>query len=671
MIPTMPRQSWLPRTVAVAGVLAAAAFGASIPALLRRPPVGEAALRPLGLTPHAYALYLAVLATVLAAVYLTVAALLLRRARQRPAASASALFLITLGVVFPQTLPALTATHPALSPVTDGLEHLAVLALTWWVLTFPDGRFRPRWTRAFAGAVLVVAVLELLGLEPGGVASLAMTLTWAATLVGVAVQRYRRLDDAAAREGVRLVTAGLAIALTGLVVATVAQELLGATPGTVADLAVQAGIVLAFLLIPLTVAVAHLRHGLWGVEASVGRTVTYGLLTVAATAGYTATVAVGTAVAVDATASAAVAAGVLAVSAHPAYLRLRRLVDRLMYGDGDGAGAAIAELGTRQGDDAAAVLASVCDLLVRTLRLPYARLTVGVDELDRHVHTGSAGRLASGWPTDELPLSHLGQPVGVLVLARRDRDGPVAANDLRAHDGVARQVAVLTHSLLLTERLRDSRSYLVSAQEEERRRLRNDLHDGLGPALGAVLLKLAAAENRLADDHEAARRLVGEARTQTAAAVADVRRLVYGLRPPALDELGLVRALGAFLTDLSAPGPRVVLDVPAELPPLPAAVEVAAYRIAVEAATNVVRHAGAGRCTVSIAAAEDGLAVTVTDDGRGRGPRTDGVGTESMRERAAELGGTLDVGRGPDGGTRVHAVLPLAEHRPADGLVPR
>ena len=211
-----------------------------------------------------------------------------------------------------------------------------------------------------------------------------------------------------------------------------------------------------------------------------------------------------------------------------------------------------------------------------------------------------------------------------------------------------------------TAELQRARERLVAAREEERRRLRRDLHDGLGPALAGAALEVEAAENLLATDPDAAARLLEHARLGMQTAVADVRRLVYDLRPPALDELGLVGALREHAQRLSA-GDELRVDVHASdaVDGLPAAVEVAAYRIVLEAITNTVRHAGASSCQVAIGL-NGGLLVEIADDGVGlpSGYRP-GVGLSSMRERAEELGGSVDVEGGIEGGTRVRALLPL------------
>jgi signal transduction histidine kinase len=168
-----------------------------------------------------------------------------------------------------------------------------------------------------------------------------------------------------------------------------------------------------------------------------------------------------------------------------------------------------------------------------------------------------------------------------------------------------------------------------------------------------------------AHDPGRAQALLNDLKTQSQAAVRDVRRLVYDLRPPALDDLGLPDALREQTQQYRAMGVRFAIDAPERLPPLPAAVEVAAYRIAQEAITNVVKHAHAQACTVRLIPAEYGLTVEVIDDGRGLPvSRHSGVGMQSMRERAAELGGQCLIETRAGGGTRVEAWLPITQESP-------
>jgi signal transduction histidine kinase len=229
--------------------------------------------------------------------------------------------------------------------------------------------------------------------------------------------------------------------------------------------------------------------------------------------------------------------------------------------------------------------------------------------------------------------------------------------DLELVRDLARYAAILVRAEQLNDDLRDSRSRIVSAREEERRRLRRDLHDGLGPSLAAIVLTLNAGQSRTDPGERNA--LLTEARDQVKEAIAEVRRLVDDLRPPAIDEVGLLNAIRQRAASLSGP---VTFEVtgPDGLPALPAAVEVAAFRIASEAMTNVVRHSGATRCRVGVHV-DGSFALTVADNGRGADrPTGGGVGWASMRERAAEVGGSCTITNRPDSGLEIRAVLPLA-----------
>jgi len=215
-------------------------------------------------------------------------------------------------------------------------------------------------------------------------------------------------------------------------------------------------------------------------------------------------------------------------------------------------------------------------------------------------------------------------------------------------------------ALRLAADLQRSREQLVTAREEERRRIRRDLHDGLGPAMAGLTLKIDAAGEELEADVAAAAAMLVDLKADVQAAIADIRRLVYDLRPPALDELGLAGALRTQVACYSGPALHITLDAPEDLPPLPAAVEVAAYRIVLEALTNVVRHAQAHTCQIRLTV-RDRLDLEIRDDGRGLPEHAQpGVGLHAIRERAAELGGSCMIESVPGTGTCVRAVLPVS-----------
>jgi signal transduction histidine kinase len=269
--------------------------------------------------------------------------------------------------------------------------------------------------------------------------------------------------------------------------------------------------------------------------------------------------------------------------------------------------------------------------------------------------------LVAGDPTPgptALTLTAYGRSVGTLRFS--EPATPLRPADRRLLDDLAGQLSALLHARALTDDLRHARDRLVRAREEERRRLRRDLHDDLGPTLAGMMLKVDTALARLEPDPPAARADLVVLRDDIQGTVGNVRRLVEGLRPPAIDELGLAAALRQAVNRLGVGG-RVAIDITIATPgSLAAAVEVAAYRIVTEAVTNVVRHADATRCTVTVSEVDNDLMVRVRDDGRGLGRSwggRSGHGLETMRERAEELGGSLSVV--DSDGTVVTAVLPL------------
>lgn len=269
----------------------------------------------------------------------------------------------------------------------------------------------------------------------------------------------------------------------------------------------------------------------------------------------------------------------------------------------------------------------------------------------------------------EMPLTYRNEIVGTLLLTPRAGEPGLDPADRRLLEDLARQIGVAVHAFQLTADVQAARERLVTAREEERRRLRRDLHDGLGPQLASQTLLIDAVRARVRDDPATADTLLVQIKSLAQEAVADVRRLVYELRPPALDELGLSGALSQVAAVASQGGIRITVSSPDDLPPLSAATEVAIYRIASEAMVNAVRHASAARVNVAISldAAAGMVRMIIVDDGCGLPdsimdvPRHSGVGLTSMRERAEELGGQFDIVSHPGEGTRVHATFPLTK----------
>lgn len=339
---------------------------------------------------------------------------------------------------------------------------------------------------------------------------------------------------------------------------------------------------------------------------------------------------------------------VLAFGVRPLQVMLRGVVDQLLFGDRPDPLAAASSLADRIGDDPALALAAVREALV----LPYASIRAGGEEL------ASSGTKVTH--TRVLPLRLGDDEVGEVVVGLRAGDFGLSAADEEVLRIVAPLLAQTLRARQMSRDLQKSREAVVAAVEEERRRLRRDLHDGLGPTLSGVAFATDAARNQVRSDPDRADALLVQLRADTAHAITEIRRLVEGLRPPALDELGLEGAIRQHAATLhSAAGTPLPVTVSAPaLPPLSAATEVAAYRIVVEALTNVVRHASATSASVSLAVDAGALALAVRDDGRSAGEWTPGVGIASMRERSLQVGGTLTAYATREGGV-VEASLPL------------
>jgi two-component system NarL family sensor kinase len=331
----------------------------------------------------------------------------------------------------------------------------------------------------------------------------------------------------------------------------------------------------------------------------------------------------------------------------PAYSTVRRRIERWVYGYRSEPATALRRLGASL--DSADPL-HVVETITTSVRdaLKVDRVWVAPPDSEQG-HEPRAVRV---------PLIHRDELIGALVVEVPTGRRLTPADSALLHD-LARHAAVTVRAAQLAGELQASRSRIVKAREEERKRLRRELHDGVGPSLAAILMKLEAARSRRDGSERDA--LLTEIRDETKAAITEVRRAVDELRPPAVDEMGLSGAIRQRAASLSTD--QLVFEVhgPPAPPPIPAAVEVAAFRIASEAMTNVAKHSGASRCRVALVF-DQMLELTVSDNGRGNGrPTGNGVGWSSMTERAAELGGTCTISDDVHGGLLVRALLPLED----------
>ena len=547
------------------------------------------------------------------------------------------------------------------------------LPLTVVILLFPTGklpsrRWRPVLWLAIAGIggmTVSLALTEVIELGPD--ASVANPLGVAAAGPGFAV--FASIT----------VAAGIA-SLTSLILrlrASTGEARRQLAPVVVASALVVLALFLAviipdwapviqlvaFPLLPLAVAVAVLRFRLYSLEIIVRRSVIF--------VGLTALVVVGYALVVEglsgllrsqgALPQSLLATGVVALAFQPARIGLQKLASRALYGERDDPVAAMVRAGERMGSarDPDAALAAAALGLQESLRLPWVAI---------HDETGALVAVAGARPSwaksvAEWELLHLGQSCGRLALCGRSPREKFTSADERLVGAFLSPIAATLASRRFVDDLRDSRERLVLAQEEERHRLRRDIHDGLGPMLAAVAMHADVAMLRLDRAPDALHETLGRLRSTATDAMTDVRRIIEDLRPAALTELGLVSALDEFCRLRSSPeGTVVTFGADVDLPTTAPGIEVAVYRVVTEAVTNALRHGDATEVRVALASHEGWLDVAVADDGHGwdvSSPSA-GVGVPAMHERSAEIGGRLTI-ESSRSGTTVHASFPVTE----------
>ncbi|WP_326821220.1 sensor histidine kinase [Streptosporangium sp. NBC_01756] len=409
-------------------------------------------------------------------------------------------------------------------------------------------------------------------------------------------------------------------------------------------------------LIPVAIAFSMLRYRLYGIDTVVSRAfVAAGLIAAVSAIYFGAGALAGLTLSGYDRIGGLTAALFAGAVFHPLRRLLRRWVDRLMYGTHGDPRALAARLAQEVGEaEPANALAATAAVIREGLGLTGVAVEVN-DPGTRRVEIGLLGPAPRA-----VPLIRHGEPVGRLLLGSPGPRRFAAAHNDRLIAVVTPYMADVVHAVRMTADLQRSRERILTAREEERRRLRRDLHDGLGHALTDMAMSINMARINLRSAPASADRLLTELRTGMDAVGQEIRELVYGLRPPTLDELGLAEAVRALAVEGE---PQVAVETEGDLSDLPAAAEVAAYRIAQEGLTNIRKHARARSATVSLRRGES-LVVRVQDDGHGlRTGSRSGVGLLSMRERAAELGGTCVIGEAPGGGTLVEAVLPIPAGR--------
>ncbi|MBB3108822.1 signal transduction histidine kinase [Paenibacillus phyllosphaerae] len=660
--------------------------GNSVPALI---------LDPGGLSVEMTALYLVLIDVLFTAVFYVSAGAMLWKGAREPMGLLAALAMVAFGTTFP-SLAIVSAEGSELARIWFyAVSTIGWTSITLFCLLFPNGRFVPAWTKS---AMVIIAIWNGANFIVQGslweklhlpvMVQVVWFLSTTALLIYSQVYRFKKVSSPAERQQTKWVVYGVTVSFIGFGLLSI---LFGSPVNdgrAMTFIWLNAVLNLSLAALPVTLALAVLRRRLWEINPLVNRTIVYGALTLCIVLVYAATVLyLGRLLGNwNPYIVSFLVTAVVAVLFAPLKEWLQRQVNRLFKGRHDDPYAVLLELGGQLMEPLApdAMLEVIAGKVKEVLRLPYAAIAAGVEGQEAII--AEAGERKDSLELHAFPIIHRGRTLGTLYAASRSTGELFSSEDmmflevLLGHAGpLVNNADMLQAMRKLAEDLQESREKLVAAREEERRQLRNNLHDDLAPRLAALALKTSIARKFVERDPASAIAMLDELGQVIRTTVGDIRVLVHDLRPPALDELGLVGAIRARMSELGKSTHQMAgdeqvrplrfeLEVPEQLPNLSAAVEVAIYRIVTESLVNTVKHAQASVCRVRLAVSERRrLVVEIVDDGVSGGTvaiwsgMSSGIGLRSMRERAAEVGGECSFERTADGGMKVEAVLPLIE----------
>jgi signal transduction histidine kinase len=566
-------------------------------------------------------------------------------------------------------------------PLSSNLWELPVKLhqLIAWLLfipffyLFPNGKHTPKWTR-FLSILWIITEIPY-ALFPN---SLISSRTWPPALSGlyffgflftcifVQIYRYRKAASLTERLQIKWFIFGFILFVCSIFISGLAGLLPEDTNPLFKSIfffitvAIQA---LTLCLIPLSIAYAILRYRLWQIDLILSRTLTYVSLTFIVISFHVLFVS-GLGALVrnhDNLVISLVSTGIIAVLFQPLTTYLQRLVNRLIYGERDEPLTILSRLADQLEGTLPInrVLPTILDTTMKALKLPYIEITLknGMSH-----HLGASIKESASFP-----LMHHGEEIGLLKVGFRTANENLSKRDIKVLTHLAKQIGIAAHSVLINTELQKSREKLVSTREEERRRLRRDLHDGVGPSLAAQTIKVGVAKQLLYDNPKKAEELLSSLEENLGNTLTDIRHIIYNLRPPSLDDLGLLGAVKEFAAQIKRPNTgNKAFDIKINTNrfdlSLSAAIEVAAFRIIQEAFTNVIRHSEATSCRVELQDDEKRLTIIIDDNGKGiaRDAKR-GVGLSSMKERAEEVGGTCSIQSIENEGTRIKVYFPKLE----------
>jgi signal transduction histidine kinase len=617
------------------------------------------ALQSLGLSLDVFAMYQIALVIVFAVVYAAIGAVLFWRKSDDRMALFASLTLVTFPAAFSYTV---LATLPS---AWWWPSQLVILlgnsSLFLFFYLFPTGRFVPRWTGfLWLGAIIFWAVNGFFPSLPFRHSLLrnVLFLSLLVSLLVAQLYRYRWVSGTEQRQQTKWVVFGLSIGLGGFLALRLCSLFFPSLflPGPRTDLITSTVEFLCLLFVPLSIGVAILRSRLFDIDIIINRTLVYCLLT-ACVVGLYVLVVGGLSTLLQARGNLIISllvASLIAILFQPLREYLQRIVNRLMYGERDDPYRIISRLGTQLEATLTpdALLPAVAETVAKTLKLPYVAIELKEEGEFRQV-------AAYGTPIEpslRLPLRYQQERIGQLLLASRSPGEAFSSGDRRLLDDLSRQAGVAANAVLLSEDLQRSRERLLLAREEERRRLARELHDSVSQALYGISLGAHAARTALDRDPDHAFEPLDYILSLSEAALAEMRALIFELRPESLEIEGLVAALSKQAAAVQARHDIAVsLDLCDE-PTLPLQVKQDLYRIAQEAMHNTVKHAHASQIDLRLDQTPEALLMEVRDNGMGFDSMASfpgHLGLRSMQERVALIGGTLEIESTAGVGTRL------------------
>ncbi|MCH6265412.1 sensor histidine kinase [Neobacillus citreus] len=649
------------------------------------PPPGTKWLAVQGISPSEYSFAYVSIYVLFGIVFITAGLILFWKKSTELMGMLGSFMLVSLGGTFTPIMEGIKLSSPLLVYVVNIIGAGGMAAFILFFFLFPNGRFAPKWSKYLCFLLIILRVPGMI--FPDTYVDLEYVsklwgfgswfILWIGSLLFVQIYRYRYVMAPLEKQQAKWVVYGVVMALVGLFSVTAifvsTEKSISSDPYQLYY--IEIAVHTFMILIPAAILIAMMKHRLWDIDIIVNRTLVYGIMTASTVIFYVLAVWYsGLLLQTNShLISSLIATGIVAVLFSPIKQRVQRFINRRMYGENDDPYSVLLRLAQELENpmEPDSVLSLVVKTIRDSLKLPYASLSVYQD--GKVIMTAEEGN-DKGIPLT-YKLLYRGEEMGDLKLSPRSPSEALTVSDRKFLDMLVRQASVVVHSAkasislkLLAADLQESRENLVLAREEERRKLRSNLHDGLAPRLAALALTAAAAEDLVESNPNATREILGELRSTIRQTVSEIRSLVYDLRPPTLDEMGLIGAIHEQIKALSFSNSEKIsftLNVPETMTVLPAAVEVAAFRVTTEAIVNVVRHSKAKNCIISISANGKGLQINVDDDGIGlltsrkRDSINGGIGIGSMKERVNELGGSFLLETNKYGGTTIAVSLPV------------